>query len=65
MLARTALGIALLTAIVALGTAVNGLRRSGQPLVRGVATNVHWAAGVIAVSLLVLFGFTALRLLLD
>lgn len=64
MLARTALGLALLVGVVALGAAVLQLRRSERPVLRTLATKVHWGAGVVALAFLAVFAVTAARLLL-
>lgn len=62
MLARTALGVGLLAAILALGAAVTRLRRSGQPVVRGVAERVHGVVGVVAIAFVAVLVVSAIRL---
>ena len=61
MLARTALGVTLLLAMLALGAGVVRWRRSDQPVVRRLAGRVHWGVGVIAVAFLVLLAVTAVQ----
>jgi hypothetical protein len=49
MLTKTVVGFGLLFALLALGAAVQRLRRSGRPGVRALADRVHWGVGVVAV----------------
>ena len=63
MLLRAVVGFAAVAALVSLGAWVADQRRSGSPVVRGIADRVHGVVGVFAIAVIALLVVGAIQLL--